>query len=67
MTGDGTILICHVSEDAYIADLVAQAAEDDHWDSLEALAQDAQLDREYCQMVYGEPEEEEHDGHPDAE
>lgn len=55
----GVIFICDVSEEAYIRDLVAQAEEDDHWDSVEALAQDEQLDRVYCRMVYGEPDEEE--------
>ena len=55
----GTIFICHVSEEAYIRDLVTQSEEDDHWDSVEALAQDEQLDREYCRMVYGDPDDEE--------
>lgn len=52
------IVICNVHEEAYIRDLVAQAAEDDHWDSMEALAQDEQLDREYCRLVYGDRDEE---------
>lgn len=55
----GIILICDVSEEAYIRELVAQAEEDDHWDLVEALAQDEQLDREYCRLVYGDGDEEE--------
>lgn len=53
----GTLFICNPSEDAYIRDLVDQAEDDSSWDSVEALAQDAQLDLEYCRMVYGEPED----------
>lgn len=55
----GPIFICGVSEDAYIRDLVAQAEEADYWESIESLAQDEQLDREYCRMVYGDFDEEE--------
>ena len=58
---DGAVFICDVSEEAYIRGLVARAEEEDYWDSVEALAQDAQLSRAYCRMIYGEFDDEEED------